>query len=82
MIRDVHPGFRIPDLDFFTHSGSRIQGRKRHQIPDPDPQHWIRVTYIRRIVEQLSKRKKKNLFGENLYYRTEVTYQQKGIGIL
>jgi hypothetical protein len=28
MIRDVHPG-------------SRIQGSKRHQIPDPDPQYWI-----------------------------------------
>ncbi len=25
---------------FFTLSGSRIQGSKRHWIPDPDPQHW------------------------------------------
>jgi hypothetical protein len=24
-----------------THSGSRIQGSKRHRIPDPDPQHWM-----------------------------------------
>jgi hypothetical protein len=25
-----------------TYSGSRIQGSKRHQIPDPDPQHcWF-----------------------------------------
>ncbi len=23
-----------------TYSGSRIQGSKRHRIPDPDPQHW------------------------------------------
>jgi hypothetical protein len=22
--------------------GSRIQGSKRHRIPDPDPQHWSR----------------------------------------
>ncbi len=29
---------RIPDPDF---SGSRIQGSKRHRIPDPDPQHWL-----------------------------------------
>jgi hypothetical protein len=24
-----------------TYSGSRIQGSKRHRIPDPDPQHCI-----------------------------------------
>ena len=31
--------FRIPDpdADFLP---SRIQGSKRHTIPDPDPQHW------------------------------------------
>jgi hypothetical protein len=23
-----------------TYSGSRIQGLKRHQLPDPDPQHY------------------------------------------
>ncbi len=28
-----------PDLDLFTHLGSRIQGSKWHRIPDPDPQH-------------------------------------------
>ncbi len=28
---------------FFTHPGSRIQGSKRHRIPDPDPQHWFLV---------------------------------------
>jgi hypothetical protein len=27
-----------PDPDFLP---SRIQGSKRHRIPDPDPQHWI-----------------------------------------
>jgi hypothetical protein len=32
-----------PDLDFFSpipDSGSRIQGSKRHWIPDPDPLNW------------------------------------------
>jgi hypothetical protein len=29
-----------------TYSGSRIQGSKRHRIPDPDPQHWIPVSII------------------------------------
>jgi hypothetical protein len=29
-----------PDLDFFTHPGSRIQASKRNRIPDQDPQHW------------------------------------------
>ncbi len=29
-----------PDPDFFTHPGSRIQGSKRHRVPDPDPQRW------------------------------------------
>jgi hypothetical protein len=24
-----------------TYSGSRIQGSKRHRVPDPDPQHWF-----------------------------------------
>ena len=45
MIRDVHPGsgFRIWILFFFTHSGSRVQGSKRHRIPHLDPQHCINV---------------------------------------
>jgi hypothetical protein len=29
-------GIRDPEK---THSGSRIQGSKRHRIPNPDPQH-------------------------------------------
>jgi hypothetical protein len=32
------PGFEIRDPEK-TYSGSRIQGSKRHRIPDPDPQH-------------------------------------------
>jgi hypothetical protein len=43
------PGSRIPEN---TYSGYRIQGSKRHRIPDPDPQdhntarkNWIR--YLR-----------------------------------
>ncbi len=42
--RKYDPGcsFRIPDPDpDFTHPGSRIQGSKRHLIPDPDPQYWF-----------------------------------------
>ncbi len=34
MIRVVHPG---SGSWFFTHPVSRIQGPKRHRIPDPDP---------------------------------------------
>jgi len=34
MIRVVHPGSRIRILTF-SHPGSRIQGSKRHPIPDP-----------------------------------------------
>jgi hypothetical protein len=37
-IRDPRPGIRDPEK---TYSGSRIQGSKRHRIPDPDPQHWL-----------------------------------------
>jgi hypothetical protein len=33
-------GLGIRDLEK-TYSGSRIQGSKRHRIPDPDPQHWL-----------------------------------------
>jgi hypothetical protein len=35
MIRVVYPG---SGSGFFTHPGSRIQGSKRHRIPDPDLQ--------------------------------------------
>ncbi len=38
MIRVVHPG---SGSLHFTHPGSRIQGSKRHRIPDPDPQNWL-----------------------------------------
>jgi hypothetical protein len=31
----------IRDLEE-PYSGSRIRGSKRHQIPDPDPQHWVK----------------------------------------
>ncbi len=34
------PGSEIRDLEK-TFSGSRIQGSKRHWIPDPDPQHCL-----------------------------------------
>jgi hypothetical protein len=38
MIRVVHSGSRIRMLTFYP---SRIQGSKRHRIPDPDPQHCV-----------------------------------------
>jgi hypothetical protein len=42
-IRD--PGSEIRDPEK-TYSGSRIQGSKRHRIPDPDPQHCLTVSYV------------------------------------
>jgi hypothetical protein len=33
---------RIRDAEKI-HPGSRIQGVKKHRIPDPDPQHWGEV---------------------------------------
>ncbi len=29
-----------PDVLSITDPGSRMQGSKRHRIPDSDPQHW------------------------------------------
>ncbi len=36
-VRDPGTGIRDPEK---TYSGSRIQGSKKHRIPDPDPQPW------------------------------------------
>ncbi len=36
-------GIRDPEK---THSGFRIQGSKRHRIPDPDPQHCKILTFL------------------------------------
>jgi hypothetical protein len=36
-IRDPESEIRDPEK---TYSGSRIQGSKRHRIPDPDQQQW------------------------------------------
>jgi hypothetical protein len=41
MIRDVHLGSRI--LIFYL---SRIPGSKRHRIPDPDPQHCLKLIEV------------------------------------
>ncbi len=41
MIRVIHPG-------------SRIQGSKRHPIPDPDPQHCFPVKFLYRTVPTAS----------------------------
>jgi hypothetical protein len=43
MIRVVHPGSRIRMMTS-THPGSRIQGSKRHRIPDPGSRIRIRNT--------------------------------------
>ncbi len=40
MILVVHPGSRIRIMTFYP---SRIQGSKRHRIPDPDPQQKIKI---------------------------------------
>ncbi len=45
MIRDAHPG---SGSWFFTLPGSRIQGSKRHRIPDPDPQHCFERCFTAR----------------------------------
>jgi hypothetical protein len=46
MIRVVYPGSRIRMLTF-SHPGSRIQGSKRHPIPDPGSgSATLAVTYL------------------------------------
>jgi hypothetical protein len=56
------PGSEIREK---TYSGSRIQGSKRHRIPDPDPQHCFSGT--RRFTEVLKT------VWENRHYFREVT---------
>jgi hypothetical protein len=48
----------IPDLDlvFFTYHGSRIQGSKRHRIPDLDSQHCIILSIVDGILKFLRKK--------------------------
>ncbi len=38
----------IPVPDF---PPSRIQWSKKHRIPDPDPQHWMKLTYFHNPVD-------------------------------
>jgi hypothetical protein len=45
------PGSEIRDPEK-TYSGSRIQGSKRHRIPDPDPQHWVYAVPILRYFKE------------------------------
>ncbi len=53
-LKERWSGLFIPDPDpwsgswLFTYPGSRITdpGVKRHQIPDPDPQHWQRFIFL------------------------------------
>ncbi len=49
-IRD--PGSEIQDPEK-TYSGSRIQGSKRHRIPDPDPQHcYCRIPCLQKALRE------------------------------
>jgi hypothetical protein len=38
-LSEIWSGLYISDPNLFNHPRSRIQGSKRHRIPDPDPQH-------------------------------------------
>jgi hypothetical protein len=49
MIRVVHPGSQIRMLTF-SHPGFRIQGSKRHPIPDLDPQHWKKLYFMYKFI--------------------------------
>ncbi len=51
MIRVVHPGSRIWMLTF-SHPGSRIQGSKRHPIPDPGSGSATLVAYVNKPEKQ------------------------------
>jgi hypothetical protein len=57
MIQDVHPG-SDPGSGYllFTHPGSRIRGSKRHQVSDPDPQHWFQVAQQTGHFEHVERR--------------------------
>ncbi len=44
------PGSEIRDPEK-TYSGSRIQGSKRHRIPDPDPQHCSRLPPLLNVID-------------------------------
>jgi hypothetical protein len=54
MIWVVHPGPQIRMLTFYP---SRLQGSKRHRIPDPDPQHcrkYKKLTLVRSLTAAFS----------------------------
>ncbi len=38
--RKYDPGY-LPRSQILNFCPSRIQGSKRHQVPDPDPHHWL-----------------------------------------
>jgi hypothetical protein len=65
MIQDVHPG-SDPGSGYllFTHPGSRIRGSKRHQVSDPDPQHWFQVAQQTGHFEHVERR---HIFPLRLY---------------
>jgi hypothetical protein len=49
-----------PDADFLP---SRIQGSKRHPIPDPDPQHWEEQAKQKRELAKMLQ-EQKEFFNE------------------
>ncbi len=52
-IRDQGSEIRDPEK---TYSGSRIQGQKGigSRVPDPDPQHWLKVNDVRFVGHPVS----------------------------
>jgi hypothetical protein len=48
-IRDPRSEIRDPGKNY---SGSRIQGSKRHRIPDPNPQHCINTSVLTQLVHR------------------------------
>jgi hypothetical protein len=56
MIRVVYPG---SGSWLFTHPGSRIKVSNRHQIPNPDPQHW----FLACQVGHKNKDQRQSMFG-------------------
>jgi hypothetical protein len=51
-IREPESEIRDPEKTF---SGSRIRGSKRHQIPDPDPQHCFQDANKKKISLKLHR---------------------------
>jgi hypothetical protein len=72
------PGSEIRDPEK-TYSGSRIQGSKRHRIPDPDPQHWfLPCLYSKRICSKTLKIRIRNYKSLRKQIRTSNFWLKQG----